>query len=552
MNQSLFAYLVLISPLVFVLTAILSWFQKGIHPSLVKKAASVSSIASILIAAVSGFFVVLYGDLESPLLGVDELGLSVRLDSLSVLMLLMIALIAFIVLRFSQNYLDGDARHGVFMGRLAATIASVQLLVLSGNLSLLFISWVLTSMSLHRLLVFYQDRPGAVIAARKKFIVARLGDLCLLLAFLLLYAEVGSGNLEVIFQTIQTKISSGTTLVYIEGAALFLVLAALLKSAQFPTHGWLIEVMETPTPVSALLHAGLLNAGPFLIVRMAYVMEASTIAPMILLAVGGFTALFASVVFLTQTSVKTALGYSSVAHMGFSLLTCGLGLYPAAMLHLVSHSFYKAHAFLSSGSVIEVIRAGKVKSSTRTGSPLLIGIGILTALVIYAGFAWLWGINPQNELSLLVLGAVIVMGLARLATSAFDSNGSFKLKVQTSILLVLVTVTFFSLESGFHHMLSAQVPELVNPNSGELVLLAILLLAFGITVFGQILAPTLTKKPGYQALAIHLRNGLYANALFDRVVRALYTHHPKKNPVLKGEVNETTSEKVFLTENQLA
>ncbi|MEP0714378.1 MAG: proton-conducting transporter membrane subunit, partial [Algoriphagus sp.] len=349
MNQSLFAYLVLISPLVFVLTAILSWFQKGIHPSLVKKAASVSSIASILIAAVSGFFVVLYGDLESPLLGVDELGLSVRLDSLSVLMLLMIALIAFIVLRFSQNYLDGDARHGVFMGRLAATIASVQLLVLSGNLSLLFISWVLTSMSLHRLLVFYQDRPGAVIAARKKFIVARLGDLCLLLAFLLLYAEVGSGNLEVIFQTIQTKISSGTTLVYIEGAALFLVLAALLKSAQFPTHGWLIEVMETPTPVSALLHAGLLNAGPFLIVRMAYVMEASTIAPMILLAVGGFTALFASVVFLTQTSVKTALGYSSVAHMGFSLLTCGLGLYPAAMLHLVSHSFYKAHAFLSSG-----------------------------------------------------------------------------------------------------------------------------------------------------------------------------------------------------------
>ncbi|HSF54261.1 MAG TPA: proton-conducting transporter membrane subunit, partial [Algoriphagus sp.] len=416
MNQNFLAFLVLLSPLVFVLTAIISWFQPGIHPKLVKKVATASTVLSILIAAISGFFVSNYGSLESPLIGFDQLGLSIRLDALSILMLMMIALIGFIVVRFSLNYLDGDTHHGAFIGRLGATIASVQLLVLSGNLALLFVSWVLTSMSLHRLLIFYKERPGAIIAARKKYIVARIGDACLLAAFLLLYSQFGTGNLELIFQEIQTNLASGSTMMGIEAVAVLLVLAALLKSAQFPTHGWLIEVMETPTPVSALLHAGLLNAGPFLIVRMAFVMEASTYAQLILITIGGFTALFASVVFLTQTSVKTALGYSSVAHMGFSLLTCGLGLYPAAMLHIVAHSFYKAHAFLSSGSVIEVIRATKVTSSTRIGSPFRIMLGILLALGLYAGFALAWGIDPQKELSLLALGGVIVMGLSRLFT----------------------------------------------------------------------------------------------------------------------------------------
>ncbi len=552
MNQNFLAFVVLLSPLVFVLTAVISWFQPGIHPTLVKKVATASTVFSILIAAISGFFVANYGSLESPLIGIDQLGLSIRLDALSILMLMMIALIGFIVVRFSLNYLDGDTHHGAFIGRLAATIASVQLLVLSGNLALLFVSWVLTSMSLHRLLVFYKERPGAIIAARKKYIVARIGDACLLAAFVLLYSQFGTGNLELIFQEIQTSLASGSTMIGIEAVAVLLVLAALLKSAQFPTHGWLVEVMETPTPVSALLHAGLLNAGPFLIVRMAFVMEASTYAPLILITIGGFTALFASVVFLTQTSVKTALGYSSVAHMGFSLLTCGLGLYPAAMLHLVAHSFYKAHAFLSSGSVIEVIRASKVSSSTRIGSPFRIMLGILLALGLYAGFALAWGIDPQKELSLLALGGVIVMGLSRLFTSAIDSSGSLKLVLQASLLSVLVTLAFFPLESGSHYLLSSQLPELLTPSLMEIIVVSIILLAFGVAVFLQIIAPALSGNPYYQAMAIHLRNGLYANAVFDRMVRALYSRNHESRPVLTAELNEHQSIQVSRPENQPA
>lgn len=552
MLQNLLTILTLVSPVVFILTAIVSWFQPGIRPFFLKKLATAASIISISIAALSGFFVAKYSLLESPFYGIADLGFSIRLDALSVIMLNMIALLGFIVIRFSLNYLDGDSRHGTFIGRLAAAIASVQLLVLSGNLGILFIAWVLTSMSLHRLLVFYKERPGAIIAARKKFIVARLGDVSLLAAVIILYSKFGTGNLEVLFQTIKSNLATGISIPGIEVVAVLLALAAILKSAQFPTHGWLIEVMETPTPVSALLHAGLLNAGPFLIIRMAFVMDASTYASGILIGIGGFTALFASVVFLTQTSVKTALGYSSVAHMGFSLMTCGLGVYPAAMLHLVSHSFYKAHSFLSSGSVIEVIRVSNVINSKRIGSPIRILMGALLALGLYSGFAMLWGIDPEKELSLLAIGGIIILGLTRLFTSALDSNGGKKLILRAIALSILVTLSFFTLESGAHFLLSSQVPELTQPNLFESILLGIMLMAFGITVFIQIIAPTLSSNPTYLALAVHIRNGLYINTIFDRMVRSLYTHKPLQHPVLISRTVKQKSRQEETLEKTLA
>jgi NAD(P)H-quinone oxidoreductase subunit 5 len=192
MTENILALLVLLSPLIFVCTAICSWLQPGKRPIFMKKLSSVASLSSLVIAALSIMAIFYYGKIESPTYGLYDLGFSLRLDALSVLMLTMIALLSFIVVRFSHNYLDGDARQGVFIGRLAATIASVQLLVIAGNLALLFVAWVLTSMTLHRLLVFYRERPGAIIAARKKFIVARLGDLSLLSAIFLLFQQFGS------------------------------------------------------------------------------------------------------------------------------------------------------------------------------------------------------------------------------------------------------------------------------------------------------------------------------------------------------------------------
>ncbi len=539
MSENLLALLALVSPAVFAATAVSSWFQPGARPGFVKKMSITATLISILIAAISGFLVVKFGLLQSSLLGINEFGWSLRLDALSTLMLAMIALLGFIIMKFSHNYLDGDERQGVFLGRLAAAIAGVQLLVLAGNLGVLLTAWIFTSIALHRVLLFYPERPGAVVAARKKFIMARLSDVCLTGAVVLLYFQFGSGNLEVIFQEIRNTYASGLPLVGIETAALLLALAALLKSAQFPTHGWLIEVMETPTPVSALLHAGLLNAGPFLIVRMAYIMDVSTYAPFILISIGGFTALFASVVFLTQTSVKTALSYSSVAHMGFSLFVCGLGVYPAAMLHLVAHSFYKAHAFLSSGSAIDVLRASKIAATKKKVSLAGMANGIILALGVYVGFSLIWGINPVDEFSLLAVGAIIAMGLSRIFTSALDSTGSMALVLRACLLALLVAGAFFTLESASRYWLAAQVPALTQPSTPEIIVTSTVLLVFAAVVLLQIVAPALSATPFYRAMAVHVRNGLYINAVFDRLIGAWRIASPPLRPAVLEKVERS-------------
>ncbi len=520
LSDQFLSLVALISPLLFSLAALVSWFQPGLHPHQVKKWTAAAALVSIGTASAGALLAARYGLIESGLLGMAGLGLSIRIDALSMLMSVMIALLGFIVVRFSHNYLDGDLRQGAFLGRLAATIASVQLLVLAGNMGLLFLSWILTSVCLHRLLLFYPDRPGAIVAARKKFILARMGDACLLIAMGLLYHQFGTGNLEMIFQQIKTQASGGWQSEGIELVALLLALAAILKSAQFPLHGWLIEVMETPTPVSALLHAGLLNAGPFLIIRMAFVMEQSTYASLLLIAVGGGTALFASLVFMTQTSVKTALGYSSVAHMGFSLMVCGMGVFPAAMLHLVAHSFYKAHAFLSSGSVIDVVRAAKTAKPKRMGSPWRMVMGLLLALGLYSGLTDLLGFNPETSFSLWAIGAIIVMGLARILTGALDAQANKRLFVIGSLLAVLVAGSFFALESGTQLLLSAQLPALAAPGFANMIFTGILLVLFAATVLVQILAPVLPDTSWTRTLAIHVRNGFYLNTIFDRMVGA--------------------------------
>ena len=526
MSQHSISIIAIASPVLFILLAIASWFQSGIRPKAIIAMSKVFTSINILIALVSCFYVYQYNLIQSGFIGIKNLGLSLRLDSVSAIMLLMISLLGFIIIKFSINYLDGDSRQGAFIGRLAATIASVELLVLSANLGLLFIAWVLTSVCLHRLLLFYNDRPVARVVAKKKFILARLGDLCLLLAVILLYNHFGTGDLETIF--IQVKQSGGTIAFSgLEVPALFLGLAAIFKSAQFPTHGWLIEVMETPTPVSALLHAGLLNAGPFLIIRMAFLIDVSSSTPILLLIIGGITALFASVVYLTQTSVKTALGYSSIGHMGFSLMLCGLGVYSAALLHLVAHSFYKAHSFLSSGSGIDALKASRITKEPKKERPVKVVVGILMALSLYAIFAYAWGLDFQNDFSLLLIGAVIVMGLSRIFTSALSTKWNSGLVAQAGLIGLLVATAFFVLESGTDFLLHSEIPEPTMPGPGKMITAIIIFAIFGIAVLIQIIAPQLSSKPFYRKLAIHVRNGFYTNAIFDRLISALRIHSPK-------------------------
>ncbi|NBC00470.1 MAG: NADH/ubiquinone/plastoquinone (complex i) [Bacteroidetes bacterium] len=525
---SVLALVALAAPLAFVLAAFAARLQPGPFPQYVERLSMAAAGIGLVVAVTCAVLTAQHGLILSPTLGFWGLGFSIRLDPLSVVMFCMIALLAVLIVHYSRTYLEGDARHGVFLGRLTATIASVMVLVLAGNLGLFVLAWLATSLSLHTLLVFYPERPAAVIAGRKKFIAARIGDVCLVAAAGLLYLQFGTGDLEAIFSGMQATDAAGWAVDATGGAALLLAVAALLKSAQFPTHGWLVEVMETPTPVSALLHAGILNAGPFLVTRFAFVMDGAILAQALLIIVGGFTALFASSALLTQPTIKVALGYSSAAHMGFMLLVCGLGVYAAAILHLVAHSFYKAHAFLSSGSVVDERRAAKVRLPRRLGQPMRILGSIVIAMGVYVGFSLLWGINPVEELALFAIGAILVMGLAQIIAPALDSDGPLVGTLRACGMAVAVAIAFFSLETGAEVLLKSVIPPLSPLGPFALGLTVLVLLAFGTVVVLQILGPSLPRQSRGQRFAIHLRNGFYANAWFDRLVGALRTGAPDR------------------------
>ncbi len=522
------SYLVLLAPLLFFITAFISRFQWGMKPRTTILFSKISALIGLVVVSTMCIYGAKYGLIESGFLGFKGLGLSIRLDPLSLLIMEMIALLAFVIIKFSINYLDGDPRHGAFMGRLAATIASVQLLVIAGNIGLLFIAWLATSLSLHRLLLFYPNRPGARIAARKKFIMARLGDGCLLFALVLLYNQFGTGNLEAIFSEIRNFSTTKFSFPALEISTVFIALAAILKSAQFPTHGWLIEVMETPTPVSALLHAGILNAGPFLVVRLSPIMDLGLTSPILLVLFGGFTALIASVALLTQPAVKVALGYSSAAHMGFMLLVCGLGVYSAAILHLVAHSFYKAHAFLSSGSAVEVARARMIKTPERKGSFSRVALGSIMAVIIYVAFAYVTEVDVFQNPALLIIGIILILGMSQIITPATDIQGNGSVVLQAVGMATAVAIAFFSLESLTHFILKPILPPESTPDLGTLILASIVLITFSTAVFSQIGAPGMKNSALAKKLYVHLKNGLYANVVLDRMIGA-YKHNKITN-----------------------
>lgn len=513
--------LVLIGPGVLLIAASIARAAAGLRPERAIWIGMTATWLGLGVAAAAGVATAVYGLIESPTLGPELVGLSIRLDGLSTVVFAMVALLGVVIYRYSCTYLDGDARQGAFLARLAFTIAAVEVLVLAGSLTVLVAAWIMTSLALHGLLLFYPHRRGAVIAARKKFVVARLGDVLLTIGAVLLVSHFETSNLDAIFAGAAAAATSGTASSATTAAAVCLALAAILKSAQFPFHGWLIEVMETPTPVSALLHAGILNAGPFLAIRMGFVLDQAGVANTLLIVFGGLTALFASVALLTQPSVKVALGYSSAAHMGFMLMICGTGVYAAALLHLVAHSFYKAHAFLSSGGAIDEARAAKVTLPVRLGSPLRIAGSAAIALALYLSVASLWQVDLTSQPVLLVIGAILVLGTTQIVAPALDSAGPLGGTIRATVLALGVTISFFTLEAGAHHLLDSAAPYEGDRTVWQYAPLAVILIAFATVVLLQIAEPGRPPSPRRRALAIHFRNGLYANAMFDRAVGSL-------------------------------
>lgn len=479
-----------------------------------------AALAALAVSISAGAAVALAGVQSTATLGARGIGLSIYLDAVSATMFALVSFVGAAVVRFSRNYLDGDPRQGRFLRQLCFTIAAVQALIIAGNLAALIVASIAMSMSLNRLLLFYGERRGAVLAARKKFVASRLADAALIGAGVCLYAAFGSLDYATLFAG-ATRAAGASALVI--AATVLIALAALIKSAQLPLHGWILEVMETPTPVSALLHAGIINAGGFLVIRFADLMALSAPALQVLAVVGLITALFGSLVMLTQTSVKVSLAYSTIAQMGFMLLQCGLGAFGAALLHIVAHSLYKAHAFLSSGSVIDLLRASWSPSPGGAPHPARFAIALVVVLVGAFGVSAAFGATFADKPGVFALGAILMMSLTLLVANGLDERPSVYVVGRTIAAALGVGALYFGLQLGLDFVLAGAVPATAPLTSAfDLAILVLVIASFaGVTLLQSQMARVACIGCG-QALYVHLSQGLYLNTIANRLALWLW------------------------------
>ncbi len=346
--------------------------------------------------------------------GKPLIGYSLRADALGCILLLLVTFIAWVITRYSQSYMGGDASQPRYVRWLMATLAAVSVVVVTNNLAVLAAAWLATSLALHQLLTFFSSRPAALIAAHKKFLASRLGDVCLFSGVALIGMSLGSLDINVVIAKAQALPDYPLAL---KAAVYLIVISALLKCAQLPVHGWLIQVMEAPTPVSALLHAGIVNLGGFLMIRLSPLVADVAGAQTLLVVVGSLTAALAALVMMTRISVKVMLAWSTCAQMGFMLMQCGLGAYDLALLHLVAHSLYKAHAFLAAGGAVEQARLKAMTAPPEPVSLSMFVVGALSGLVMVAAAGALWGVAFDRLSALWVLAAIVSLAIAPLLTA---------------------------------------------------------------------------------------------------------------------------------------
>ena len=275
--------------------------------------------------------------------------LGLIMDSVTAVMLIVVIVVSLMVQIYSQGYMDGDPGYHRYFAFMSLFTASMLGLVMADNLLFLYVFWELVGLCSYLLIGFWFHRPAAADAAKKAFIVTRLGDFGFLAAILLLFFNTGTFDITELHSLAITGVLAGTTLTW---AAIGIFAGAVGKSAQFPLHVWLPDAMEGPTPVSALIHAAtMVAAGAFLVARCYPLFSHSVEALTTVAIIGAFTAIFAATMGLVMTDIKRVLAYSTISQLGYMMLGLGVGSVAIGTFHLFNHGFFKALLFLGAGSV---------------------------------------------------------------------------------------------------------------------------------------------------------------------------------------------------------
>jgi NADH-quinone oxidoreductase subunit L len=293
--------------------------------------------------------ILLIDDIEWAVIGNLNIHIGVLVDALTAVMVVVVTFVSLMVQVYSQGYMKGDPGYLRYYAFMSLFTACMLGLVLANNILFMFIFWEGVGLGSYLLIGFWFHKASAANAAKKAFIVTRLGDFGFLAAILILYAQTGTFDTETLYKLVAAGTLAGTTLTWV---AIGIFSGAAGKSAQFPLHVWLPDAMEGPTPVSALIHAAtMVAAGVFLVARFYPLFEHSSEALATVAIIGAFTAIFAASMGLVMHDIKRVLAYSTISQLGYMMLGLGVGGVAIGIFHLFTHAFFKALLFLGSGSV---------------------------------------------------------------------------------------------------------------------------------------------------------------------------------------------------------
>jgi NADH-quinone oxidoreductase subunit L len=441
-----------------------------------------------------------------------EVGLSIVVDPLSVFMMLVVSGVGFLIVGYSIGYMDGDDEERRYFAYMALFVFSMLLLVQSANFLLLLVGWGLVGLCSYLLIGYHQERPAAVAAAKKAFIMNAFGDATMALALFLLIWETGALSLE--FGAVP---EDGTIATLV---ALGLLGGAVAKSAQVPLHTWLPDAMEGPTPVSALIHAAtMVVAGVYMLVRLSPVFEAAPKVQDLAAALGAITLLLAGLVALVQTDIKRVIAYSTMSQIGYMFVGAGLGAYASGMFHLMTHAFFKALLFLAAGIVIHALAGeqdmrkmgGLRRLLPRTWLAMLVGALALTGIPPLAGFfskdsilasaldsgaygqllfaaglagAFLTGLYTFRMMFIVFGGDPSPYAREHFHTPERGGEGPFSMTAAVAVLAVLSVVGGWLQFAGLWHPLSdflePAAESLVEPSGTQDLVTSILAVGFGL------------------------------------------------------------------------